>query len=356
MHETYVRRPAVPGTKRVVVSGVKMSRVDEVVAREAAKDLKLNVKPSDNLERIVELIASSFDTLPSFQVGQCSVCSGSSDMELERCPYCGSRDSDGEEDTEMKVEAPLEETPKDEPQKLVKLSKRVKASPVVEAEVVAEASAKLAKVEEEINELTRTGAQNFWEIGGKIAEVYDAKLWEHEASPYRTFDAWVVKQTPFTLQSAYKIMDVHKAFTKEDAGKFGWTKLALVARVDKSEQPGLLKAMEDGASRLEIAEQVKEKKKGKVKRNNPEKREAATQPRKPREAKITIASLTGKQVVKLYAKETKKDAGSPKRAKRLADHPWGSLQLENNAVLFFNVQQHANGELSLVVMAERKES
>jgi hypothetical protein len=353
MHQTYVKRPAVPGTKRVVVSGVKMTRVDEAVVREAAKDLKLNVKPKDDLERIVELIAASFDTLPSSQVGQCSVCSGSSDMELERCPYCGSRDSDGEEDTEPKVEEVMEVMPKDEPQKLVKLPKRAKVAPaVVDAELVAEASGKLAKVEEEIGALTRAGAQNFWEIGGKIAEVYDAKLWEHESSPYRTFDAWVVKQTPFTLASAYKIMDVHKAFSKEDAGKFGWTKLALVARVDKSEQPPLLAALADGASRSEINKKVKGAKKIKPPRHNPH----LVTEKKPREAKITIASLTGKQIVKLYAKETKKDAGNPKRAKRLADQPWGSLQLENNAILYFNVQQHANGELSLVVMAERKES
>jgi hypothetical protein len=354
MHQTYVKRPAVPGTKRVVVSGVKMTRVDESVAREAVKDLKLNVKPTDDLERIVELIAASFDTLPSSQVGQCSVCSGSSDMELERCPYCGSRDSDGEEDTEPKVEAAVEV----EEQTLVKLPKRKKAEPaVVDAELVAEASSKLAKVEEEIGALTRAGAQNFWEIGGKIAEVYDAKLWEHKSSPYRTFDAWVIKQTPFTLQSAYKIMDVHKAFTKEDAGKFGWTKLALVARVDKSDQPRLLDALESGASRSEIAEQIKTTKKAKPQRHESGKSEGASQQKKPRpEAKITIASLTGKQVVKLYARVTKKDAGNPKRAKRLADHPWGSLQLENNAILYFNIQQHANGELSLVVMAERKES
>ena len=76
-------------------------------------------------------------------------------------------------------------------------------------------------------------------------------------------------------------------------------------------------------------------------------RKGATAKKPPAEAKITVASILGKQTVKLFK------AGKPDvRATKLADQPTGTMTLENGVEMKFVIAASPSGEL--VIRCETK--
>ncbi len=338
----------------------------------------------------------------------CDVCNGDSDPGLDLCPYCGIEEADvaiattapsaasaptngatPAVNTETKEEAVMQtETiangkstngkAKGEAKKAAKkgAAKPAKVGqqelPATEALVTRSAAGTLAAAPEldravtRVKELKGAAAVGYWALGAYIkVEIFEKQLWKQRTDAagkvaYKTggFEAFVRTELGMTVQNAYKLMDVAAHFDEEQVRKFGTSKLALVLRAPKEDQDRILAGIESGALKGVNAGTLK----GEVNKARAAKGETRRETgRKPTPAgkkpkmKITIASLEGRKKIELFVKPEKR-SDDPKRAKRIGDHPVGTLELENGVIQHFTLQANAAGELELIIVTKRVEA
>ncbi len=379
------------------VSGVIVSKVDfKLIVKKLET---LGIQPPTDVGAAIKALTDYYGTQPPANLVKCDACEGVSSISEDNCPYCGMGDEPPKgvtvrDKSEKSSEAAPEATKE---QKVVKVKNKkppvqpqtttalAKAEPtamtkgkVVEGHIEPQGTIEeLNKSVESIAAAKGMAAKSHWVIGKLIAENYDKALWKlrvgHDEKPlYKSFNSFCENELKISAAHAYNLMDIARAFTEEQVTKFGPSKLGLVLQVPPEDQAKLLEQAA-GASKRELEKKVKEtkeknKKEGKATSAPKEGRKkdvskataksgatgkgAPTKTGTSKKDIITIASIVGSKTVKLFATPAKK--GDPaKEAKKLADDPWGRLELENNVEMFFKVKTNPAGQLILQVATRR---
>ncbi len=232
----------------------------------------------------------------------------------------------------------------------------------------------LDKTVEKIHSLKGKAAEDYWYLGAEIKDLLGKQLWKlrtEDGKPkYKTADAFCLAELGMTPQQARKCSATAEAFTVEQTKAFGTKKLGLILEAPEEDRPALQKAVEAGATRRQLEEEVRKKNKGRktIQRKGKEVRkpgaggvtdkgEKAKRPGpKPKSGKtITVANITGVQTIILYKKGTQigEDKKQWTRAKRIADQPTASVELENAVVQTYTVTDGPEGFLKLRIETRR---
>ena len=353
----------------------KEQKADANRLREAMKKYEMKVAHGEGLDSLVSRASRFFrekadpiDGSPRMLV-ECSSCQQNFFNEIVECPFCGAT-----EEGEPIILAGGGKPPPAPSEPIVLASDLVPSRQV-------QTSAKLDEAVAEIHKLKATSAASYWDLGVKIKKLYDAGLWRQRLNDkggpkWKGFDAFAQHELGIGPQNALKMMDVAANFSRIQVEAFGSKKFSLVLEAPPEDRPAIVQKIEQGASKREVEKEVRALAKekghrapnrttGKLGGSRKPKAPSATNlppPGKPVEEKITVASILKREVVKLWQKPDKKqmsmtaDHKGWKRCKRIADVPWGAMELANGVVMHFTVQAGSNGEMTLVVETKREES
>lgn len=337
----------------------------------------LDIEPSKDPEKNVEKLVEYYSKNKPAKIGECDICNGSSDGELDSCPFCGDVDPDAEKepakpkpkasDAEEEAPAPAKKGTK---KSAKKSAKAAKGDSLAKPEPEMSSAVKYTEQDldtsiKAIEELKSSIWRNGWKMGQLVREIRDKHLWKQRSDEngkpkYKSFEQFCPNELGFSDNQAYRMMDVSERFTEEQVRKFGTTKLSLVLEAPKEDQDRILEEkVAKNASSAEVREAVKkaraEKKvttretgrKKTPKGKAPPKKQA--KPGSARKDNITVASIEGTKTVKLFKKE------SPEvRAKRIGDTPTGTLELTNDVMMHFTVIEDAEGALVIKVRTKRE--
>lgn len=218
-------------------------------------------------------------------------------------------------------------------------------------------------------------------LGKEIARIHAEQLWKlrvekksdgKEKSKWGSFAAFCNEELGISPEHARRLMDVGTNYTEDQVRAHGHRKLSIVLQLSPDKRPEVMAALEAGASKREIEQQVKAIGAAGGARPKPEKMAAANAGKvklieekkkveKPALKPITVATIPGKQVIPLYAKpaKTPRTADGWKlltRAKKLGDGILGRLELQNDVVMVIVVQENTRGELQLRITTHREEA
>ncbi len=370
------------------ITGIKVDEVDEVMVAKSLREVGLDADPTENKDaHATQLFGHFSEKIPDGDKVTCWRCNGLSDVNLDLCPYCGAGDEpEAKEQTQPKKveEAPkktasqedvaTESTTKKKEATMTTAKKKATTLVVVDDTTPSSMIHNVRELDTAVQEVQRlkgAGAVAMWELGAAIKVIYDNQLWKLRSDDagkpkYKSTDAFCNMELGMTPQNAYKLMDLSVHFKADDVRKFGTAKLGLLleapAEDRKRIQDEMEKAKKEGRKVPSFREVEKEVRKvNKTKKNKGRESRGKKMPtgggRKKTEKTITIASVVGSNTVKLYTKATfKEDPKDQKRAKKLADGPWGKMELENGVVQYFSIQETTAGELTLRVETKREEA
>lgn len=362
-----------------VVCGVRLTKVDKYKLIEAMN--LAGVKPANGEEypeaSLTVLVGSLAGWIEKASAERkentlkCSDCGGYSIGFFSSCPFCGASDDD---------------SPKPQPeQRLVKVDRKKKASTELAVAAPAALAAKddlvassalvtvrdLDAAVSEVHRLKGAFAEDCWDLGRKIGEIYDQKLWQLRVdaagkAQFKNWEAFVLKELAMSHTEAAKSMDVSRAFSRAQMAAMGKSKLGIVLTVPIEDQPRLLEMAEKGAPKRELAEQAKEIKKAKKHKRERRDGKQATghgTGRKPSTAaeKIIVAAASPRKTVKAYRKPEAAlirkgvDAKDLVRAKHIKDHPWCTYELVGGIEQSITLITDAEGQLSFLIETRRIE-
>ena len=230
----------------------------------------------------------------------------------------------------------------------------------------------LDKAIAEVRRLGGERAASHFELGRKILEINESKLWklrmgEDGKTPlYKSFEAFVHHELSMSPSHAYNAIECAKNYASADEIRQlgGTSNAVLILKAAPADRPRLVEKAKSGATKREMAKEVAEsrKKNGPAKQSQQAKAGAraqeVTKAAKAKVAeKITVANITGTRTIKLYKKpESLKGLKWPpeKRAGKLGDTPFGRLELQPGVVQYFSVLQK-EGELVLNIQTVRED-
>lgn len=262
---------------------------------------------------------------------QCDNCNGESPGEprYKSCPFCG----DGEEAPKAE-ETPSEVVGSDES------TERGDAAIVVGSESAAIEVRDSAELDAAVLRVRQADANvkgAFWDLGVALGEIergrlYLARTGEDGKPKYATFDQFVVAETQYTARHARDFVDLARNFSREDAAKFGSTKLTPLLRLTTEEREEVLAGAENKSVR-QIRSDVAQIADGRGPREtgrNPHPPPAAQKPPAPppaptpppapppREDAYTVVMRKGEEY---KAPAFSKKVGAKRRAKKIEDEP-----------------------------------
>ena len=342
------------------VSGVAMSMVDTATLETVVKKLGVKVEEGAPLDEKVRALSAYF-TARSGEMLQCDHCAGVSPYKYKVCPFCGDRFESAAD------EAPAVSEP-DSSRSLVRAAKRAEGGATL---AVAASNTPEKKLTEEdlnttvgkINELKADWLSNTWELGRWIKVVHDKVLWQLRSGDagevlYKSFEDWRRTELGISKPLTYGFMSTAAAFSKEQAERYGWTKLNIILQVPEKERPKLVKAVEAGATQKQLVKAAKELNvaAGKGGRGRKPKK-VATAP-KPADVTVPEGSVSAifhvAKKMKAWAYRSEKDArGELVAAKQIDDLPWGWVELENGVRLVVGLRRAPTGQLQFVLEARR---
>jgi hypothetical protein len=211
--------------------------------------------------------------------------------------------------------------------------------------------------------LKTASVHNYWQLGCALANLYERSLWKQRTDEagkqrYKSWDAFVNSEIGMTPANASKIMNTARAFSEQEVQQFGTTKLSLLLEVSGETRERLLERVEKGASKREIAEEVKAAKEEQkyvapekpVKSKRPRDTTKATTARKEKakaKSNTTTAVMPTKGRAKMYQAPTgrleKADWDNLKRARNMARTPVGCIELANDVTLYLTWEQDVEG-------------
>lgn len=339
---------------------VILSKVDEKHLRSVLGDLDIKAGKKEPVASLVRKLSAHYaKTLKESDEGDCDNCKGVSDLALDACAYCGHKDGDPLPGATQSNGSAHSETVT-----MVLAASAPKDDLVPSSQVLTERTLDAAVAE--VHQLKGQAASSVWVLGGKIKTIYD-HLWQLRKDPstgkprYKGFEAFCIQELLITPASARSYMDLHANFTAEQVAAFGSHKLTLVLTAPTDAQPALLERAAEVSSR-DLQAEVRRIKEEAGDHRRPNRDSGVVQDgsgagRKPREEKVTVASILGRHTVKLFKKPTTKkfDPAALVRCKEIADVPWGVFEMVNGVRQTFEVRENAAGELELVVVSQRVE-
>lgn len=351
------------------VHGVDLKKVDKkhlagVLTEHGVKVLS----KATSADLVTSLVEHYRVNPPKMSSAPCGVCGGISDYDLKACPFCGLDDAETASGAEKPPIASVSAGTS-----IVKVT----STEVVKDDLKVSSSIKgvreLDEAVTEIQDLKSRYAASYWELGAKLAQIYTSDLWmlrvgEDGKSKYKAFEAFTLAELGINPQAAYKAMDISREYTRQQVLTWGKTRLGILLQVPEEARKAMLEEMEKAEesgkkapSTRQLAEkagQIKKETGYKVPTHAKDGR-GGSQPGKkdgrPREEKITIASIMGRQKLKLYKKPaTKKyEESELVEAKKLGDQPFAIEHLTNNVTRTYSILQTAAGHLQLVIETKR---
>jgi DNA-binding phage protein len=332
----------------------------------------------------------------------CDNCGGGSPSGLDWCPFCEPLHESAPalkeslqkpakaarlqavEMAEVKAVKPAKAAPK-----LVKTN----AAELKEKPVRANAKAKLALVEaraispsgqqfteenldsaiREIHEQKVRASEGLWELGRKIAHIYDNQLWKLRSAggkpKFKTVDQFCQEEIGMSPPAAWKLMSVAKEFTASAVKKFGTAKLGLVLQAPDELREAMLEKVEAGIAKAELEKDVVEANKGRptittrqgVVKAKPMLEGASKPGPKSKQSsskggQITVASILGTQTQVMYCKASMRGEKSTwTKAKTVGDAPCAVIELENAVVQIITLLEHTDGTLKIEIKTRRLE-
>lgn len=229
--------------------------------------------------------------------------------------------------------------------------------------------ADLDKAVADIVKLKAMAGLSYWHLGQKILEIYTDQLWklrEEDGKPrYKGWEAFVHAEFKMTPMNANNLMDTAKVYNEAQVRAFGYSKLALTLKAAPEDRQEIVEQIEKGASKRQIEAKVQESRKrtghkatGEGRTNKAKSKAGTASKGAARKEKISVANIEGRKTIKLFAKPDSMRGVDvmelTKRAKRLADIPFGWFELTNGVTQYFTVGE-VNGELTLTVETRRAE-
>ena len=389
------------------MTGIKVSLLDRETLNAAATIASIKHGEDVPDETIATRLYGSYLAEvgnDSDKLAECEFCLGRSPETLKACPYCreeqepvplvnvkgkdgNGKDGIGGVPKEAKTMAKNE---KAEPKqnKLATVTKIGQAADagLMTPEAAQAAQSQLARLTEkdldvavhEVQLLKIRASQGAWELGRKMADIFDRQLWklriDEKGKPkFRTQESFCFEELGFTPTHAWKLINVAKNFTADDVQQFGTGKLGLVLQAPEGIHPHLVENVKAGASKAEIAAEVRAANKGRAAQHRdgssagPKAGEltkagvpAKKRGRKPGPVtKITVAAIEGRQTVMLYTSASVLAASGDRKgwekATKVSQSPTCTVELENGVVQTFTVVEHTDGTLKLKIDTHRVE-
>lgn len=72
---------------------------------------------------------------------------------------------------------------------------------------------KLQKMMSEIRKLNNVAKQSYFELGQRWEVINSERLWKHSGSPVKSFRQFCEKETPYSHQQVYNMINVFKRFS-----------------------------------------------------------------------------------------------------------------------------------------------
>lgn len=383
------------------VFGIEVARLSEAAVSDALAHYDIHPSKDVRFEGRVELLVEHFrEHVSDADEAVCHTCGGTSDVNYPAgCPFCGENDEQpstiepelAEEDAgggpEPEPEPPAEEdatditpaaleapkAPAEEPKQVRQTRRKPKA---VTAEQVEIAKAKAAPETRAIEKKAPGGAMTVavldaqvkaikqidtrmrgatWEMACGLKEIAEQQSWKlrkDEAGKvaYSTFEEFANQELDITREYANLYMRVAARCTQAEVVAYGITKIREALNAPPRKQEEAFRMLQEGKTRREIARAMKpESRDEDIKKR----RRPAGEKAPAKSSGMTVAVVEGAKTVKLYCKAAKKGEDRA-RAKRLADEPYGWLDLENDVRLWFTIGTNAAGELQLRVETKRQ--
>jgi hypothetical protein len=374
---------------------VTISKVDTKVLGEHLAKIGVKV-PKADADSMANALIAHYRAIEAQSLARCENCNGLSDPNLDVCPYCGhvesldevplpeptpvavvkttkkSEKKDGAAEAQEGAKNMSTETTTDKKSTngVAKKDALAKAKGDEETKITKAGLADLDKSVSTIRKLMTETATNYWHLGKELNVIHEKQLWKQRTTEdgkvaFKSFDNFVSKEIGWSAMNAYRAIDVAKEYSESDVRKFGMTKLSLVLEAPKEARAEIEEGLKKGATYRETKEKVKEarakagttrRETGRKKTPAGEKSEGAKKARakaaaeKGKSSRMTIANIEGTKTVRLYAK-----GSDDKPAKKVADLPWGQMELSNDVVMQFAIVETTAGELVLRVKVKRGE-
>jgi hypothetical protein len=334
--------------------------------------LKLGLVPDDSMtiEQKARAISEYLKTHPKprAETLECEHCAHDSDNRFKVCPFCGDNQVEIEKNLALEDAKRLKRE-----EKLEVLAEAKRLEKVAKTEVLALTVTKFVEsdLDGAVAKILAFATQTqscLWNYANEIRTVHESQLWRLRTaegkSVYSTeasFSSFVRNELGISVQYAYKLIDVAKAYTPDDVAQVGPTKLMLLLQAPEPQRESLLTEVKgENSSVSEVRDKVASarEKHGKPDRNKESGRKQLPEKMKGKEAKpktkkIVITDIEGKKRVTLYSKESFK-TDTPKPAISMRDSPVGVLMLQNNVFMTFAIMTNAQGEYLLSIDTKRE--
>lgn len=324
----------------------------------------------DTAAKVVRLQDHYRRTAPRDKLAECDACGGDSDTREPTCPYCGAEGVDadipGKEPKAQMNGASKAPVVPEAAQALVKVSG--KKPEIVPAEVVG-TETELNEAVERVLKAKAMAGMGTWAYANEILSIFERKLHLQRRNDkgnvkYKTWTQFCAAELGMTAGYSYKLMDIAALYTEDLMKEVGVAKLSIIAKLPPGAREEVIAKARKGMPFSKVAEEVHRLAGGDRPRREtgrtgfkgrPGKGQASARARREEASgQITVALVTGRVKVPLFARPKGKGVEPTQRAKRLADDPRGTEQLANNCERVYTVSTDSKGSLVLMVETRRK--
>lgn len=379
----------------------------------------LNLSANGSIKARVSRLADYYKANETtVDLATCDVCGGESDASLEACPFCGDEGAVVEPETTEAIDAtePEDEDrgePREEPEpgeddpdgataeggdtdaidtqgddmattKATKgkkgkaapapkkatapKGKAAKATPTTAlapkgkgkaakptpegSSLIVHSSEDLDAKVAEIKEAVTGGAVAMHRLGMAANEIVKGALWKQRVGDdgvptFRNFKQFCQAELKMTAQHIYRAMAVAAEFKETEIVALSGKQVRLVLEVPKEHRGEVMEAAGKGESTAALTDRANALRGG---------RKPLPEPTRA----ITVAVAPGHTKIKMYAKPNTGgakalDIETAKRAKKLAESPWGYVDLTNKVRMILRVSLSPQGEVIADVEFRRGE-
>jgi hypothetical protein len=221
----------------------------------------------------------------------------------------------------------------------------------------------------------RQGATAYWQMAQVVAHIQGNDLWKlrtqktesgKERPRWSSWEAFCSDELRLGARYTKQLLDLASHYSEAQVKEIGTTKLLKVLSAPASSRAELLADASAGATVRDLVKKVQKKNdEAGIKPKKPRKTVAAKHDeeevtQKVKKSKtITVASVLGSANVKLWKKPASLkafDEKSASPARRIADDPYGVVELDNGVCEHFYITESPSGQLILKIVRKREEA
>ncbi len=346
------------------------AQMSQGVIDESLKELKIEAANVTTVPAKVQLLVRYFKAQKA-TLADCTVCSGSSDENYRRCPYCGDAELIDAEDAASgaavaAVATNIIQNATSTPAKPKREKKATLAVvPPVDALVPPELGnpelqepdpqytvKDLDKAVAKVQQHGAKAAKEVWAYGQQILDIFSRALWRlrkgEDGQPvYGSFNVFCKGELGISHTKAYVAMGLAKTYDAETVAQFGASKLSLTLNQPEDERRAMLESIKGGASKRDV-ERMRANNAGTRVLPDPDVPPTAKQIKKASEVAVMVRAPKAIEIA-LLGLNTK---GKP--ATQLSDEPWGEEEHENGVITRYAIRvDPTTHAISLVITRRR---